>query len=402
MTSASQLHSNHEDNDFEITVGLEFEFLGLTDKFVLDGEAGDDLRGRGFSPEYIRDELRRRAGDKFRKLVVGNLRRAEVPTNDYDLRRIHDYDTSKWTVDVDGTVMPHDELDGPTLKLAGGQVIEINDSLRDNVHFIDVEVKSRILLVNEISFLEIQSAVTAITKNLPVVVNHHCAFHVHVGNRDKGFPFNMIKDFVYLVLMAEAQINEIHPPDRLSGSCAHQLSLAFNTKDRHPLGMAQIVEDFQSLDELVMFLHSHRPWRGEEEGVFDKYFAYNFLGLLQGDPAKKARKVTIEFRQHAGTLDPNVALRWTLFAASAVVASRNMTSFFKANLLAKVNDPGYDIFALLTDLDLGYLAEAFQGKTFSHDRSEAPEDPWSDEDTDSDSGERPIMGANRGIHDLWV
>ena len=185
----------------------------------------------------------------------------------------------KWTVERDGSIKPEDsEDDDPNPRMA----------------YFGVELKSRVLPVNAISFDEIGQVMDIVKLNFQTVKNWTTGLHVHVGNGNRGFSLRCLKNLAELVTLFEHQINSLHPYDRIENFfCAPpSRSVYIHGGPFHALAQIERLEDLES------FIDHMNP--GDL-----RFTAYNFLNLLTPRAIQ-----TVEFRQHQGTMDTTEILAW--------------------------------------------------------------------------------------------
>ncbi|KAI9875772.1 MAG: hypothetical protein M1830_008009 [Pleopsidium flavum] len=123
--------------------------------------------------------------------------------------------------------------------------------------YFGVEVKSRILPVNPASFSEIRQIVDILNKNFKIPKNKSTGLHVHIIDIREG-PFHAVAQIEKIGNLSEF-IDQVNPDD-------------------------------------------------------DRFFAYNFTHLKR----KANSKQTVEFRQHAGTMDADRILAWADFTTGMV------------------------------------------------------------------------------------
>ena len=97
-------------------------------------------------------------------------------------------DYKKWSVHRDGSVVPTEELKAEHHLWANGQQINLPEKRERNIRYVDVEIVSPILTYGTDAFSEIEKVINAIRRRFPVVTPSTSGFHVHVGNKSKGFP----------------------------------------------------------------------------------------------------------------------------------------------------------------------------------------------------------------------
>lgn len=123
-----------------------------------------------------------------------------------------------------------------------------------------------------------------------VLVNDTCGLHVHVGNRQKGFPLRTVKNLCTLTSTFEREFESLRPPSRIgSGYCRSSGQLFEGIS---PWDVERIIKSIWNRDNLIS--------RFQES---DKVYAYNLANLV-------GSKQTSEFRQHEATVDVEAIVKW--------------------------------------------------------------------------------------------
>ena len=299
-----------------MTFGLELEFIvRYKPEHYQDGllTAEGQLWTREQSPT-----LHQKYGILVRVHMIQILINNGFPTN-----RFKETDFSKWTVDTDGSVTP----------------IEVRGS------WYPIELKTPILVPSAAVFGDVERAVQLLRSHFHLCTNKNCGLHVHVGNENRGFDLGTLKNLGSLITVFESQLNSLHSPVRLANHYAELTSTAFpavSLRDR-----LSIVDRLQSIDDLVMQFHLN------DEGVFDKYMAFNFFNLQECLPNPLR---TVEFRQHQGTLDPRLIRSWAMVACHLVRLSKTDGAAIRTIIERHIDDTTYTVLDLFRDLQLPDLA----------------------------------------------
>ena len=340
----------------KLTFGVELEFvLGYLLKSGWDRHLIESER-QGASRNERSIELQ--AHDKReRNRIVLKLRETGLDVND-----VHETDYARWTVASDGSVSAREASLSLVQHWANGTKSVLTEEGRRNLLFCDVEVKSRVLPCNACSFQEVDKVVTAIVKNFPVFVNESCGLHVHVGNQRQGFPLQTVKNLATLVTCFEKQFNQLHPLHRLQAEYSMQQTTAFEPEDRDPWYIAGLIDGFEDLETFLNTFGKDRT----DKALFEHHWCYNFNNL-QLSWTKK----TIEFRQHAGSLDADTILRWVNFACALVALSHYVEKegFWEIMLDWEFLAPpeaGWNVLKLFHMLHLPMLADMFRGHIYEH------------------------------------
>jgi hypothetical protein len=139
-------------------------------------------------------------------------------------------------------------------------------------------------------------------------VNKSCGYHVHVGIasfREPGdtteWPLRFMKRLLEVYAVYEPIIDSVMPPSRRAST---------NTYCRSMTGTSLVrVDAAQDLISLV------RASTAGNFGDMSRYYKLNLIAWM--------RHKTVEFRQHAGTLDPMKVRYWTMTCLRMVAAARN-------------------------------------------------------------------------------
>ena len=261
-----------------------------------------------------------------------------------------------WTVVGDSSVEPDDDLKQTPCWCRGSRVQLPERQLQD-LQYWDVEVVSPILRLNAKSFSDIQNVITTITSRFTVFTPESAGLHVHVGNKTSGFSLQAVKNLAMLVCCFERQFNQLHPGNRLNNYHCRTPSYEFNRHRHHPQETVKRIEDFTTLSQLIL------NFQGGDCG------AYNLYNLDYGE------KRTIEFRQHAGTLEFPKIYRWVVLCCALiklvhVVEPEDLREF----ILTHSRKSNFSILDLLRALRLEDVAEMFENSTYEHKLDDAEGD----------------------------
>ena len=370
----------------QLTFGVELEFLLAyfrEPQFASELEATmQDERDKG-SDE---DEIDRVIGMKVapeknreRCKILDRLQQLGVPVHDWGVDGKKDY--SRWTVSLDDSVLPtNDDMQSMNPQWANGQVTSLSLEGRAAMCYASVEIFSRVLPYNMESLREVGIVVNTVASEFPVLVNDLCALHVHVGNMDSGFPVQTVKNFATLVTCFETLFNQIHPIHRLDHAYCLQETLAFRPRERNMWRIAEIIDQLTTPEKIIKRFGTKRSDRDE----YYHWWCYNYNNLTLS-------KRTIEFRQHAGTLDPAAVFRWINLACSLTATAYNLeTGVFWDLILGFIDhehDTNYSVLTLLQSLQFPLLADAYRGRLYEHPANFKPHDPFYREFEDDETGE---------------
>ncbi|MCJ1282664.1 hypothetical protein MMC26_001989 [Xylographa opegraphella] len=363
----------------QLTFGVELELLLAYFREPQFGFRLANIRQELLAQGTDQDEIDRVIGietapekNRERRKILTRLQQVGVPVHDWGVDGKKDY--SLWTVSLDDSVVPSDEeLYSMNPRWANGQVSTLTAEGRAAMCYASVEVFSRVLPYHMDSLREVGTVVNTIVAKFPVYVNESCALHVHVGNRDFGFPVQTVKNFATLVTCFETQFNQIHPLHRLDYAYCLPETLAFRPRERNLWRMAEIIDQLDTHEKIVRQFGTKRNDRDE---VYH-WWCYNYNNLVLS-------KRTIEFRQHAGTLDLAAVYRWiNLTCTVTAIAHNTETEAFWGLILQFIDherDRNYNIFMLLRSLQLPLLVDAYIGQCHEHPADFKPQDPFDDDD----------------------
>lgn len=197
----------------------------------------------------------------------------------------------------------------------------------DGYYISSIELVSRKFRYHQDSWeAEIRQALVAIyaleqSPDFKLITNEECGFHVHVGNSVSRVPLDTAKELAKFVTAFEPQIEALHATHRVASFdhyCMNKSPLYMNLANAHfLLGVNALTMQgwLQRIDGCTSFaqLASVFSFPGPNQGwVSDgKQSAYSFDQLFVDRMQRRTRIInTIEFRQHAGTLDLSTILNW--------------------------------------------------------------------------------------------
>lgn len=319
----------------QLTIGVEFEFIIRYNP----EKYRPHMSGRGIAPliEFCYCE-QQKLDIMVRCHVIGILGKCGFRVNPYSFLGEFQKGYDKWSVVPDGSIKSTSEMDDP--RWAG-------------MSFTGVEVRTPAYPLCSKAIKEIQQVLHILDRCFDVFVNSSCGLHVHVGMGRAGFPVNTVKNLCSLVTGFERQFNSLHPLDRI-----------YNLYTKPPgrvLPFSSPSEKLKTIDVLGSISDFVQLFNMTEE-LPDSSTAYNLANLQYGD------KHTIEFRQHAGTLDPIAVTKW-IELVTGLVTLCHTTPYpaFNTLLQEHINDPRFTIAKLLHALNLHEVAEFYRLRgTFTH------------------------------------
>ena len=287
------------------------------------------------------------------EIVAKLLSNYQIPVNDVYLGhwgRERQHTDEKWTVKE--------------------ECLEIESYSTPNITKFEIEVTSRILDFEKESFEEVR-LVLAVLENFPgpykFYVNRFTGLHVHVGALQEKFCLPWLKRFCQTVTAFEHEIESLHPDSRIQNLYAEAPSTVPGLLSRvspiTSLAVLELSKDFEGLKSV--FMNDSR------------YKAYNIDFITDPDtyPSDMVKeKQTIEFRQHAGSLDPDTICNWVEFVGALVKytfhADHKENLMFLMNHLKSFPDTAYTIEDLMKKIGVPHLFAWYRNndKIYERDR----------------------------------
>ena len=244
----------------------------------------------------------------------------------------------RWSVERDGSIRPEESDDpDPDPRMA----------------YFGVELKSRVLPLDQTSFEEIRQVVDIVNLNFRVVKNWTTGFHVHVGNGNRGFPLRCLQNLAELVTIFEHQIHSLHPGDRIENFHCQPPSRSVYLHGNPFLAVSQI----EMINDLEAFIDHMNP------GDF-RFMAYNFLNLQTPQAIQ-----TVEFRQHEGTMNTEEILAWVEFTTGVVSYCHRIPPDRLMTLMLTFGvDDSFSVLDLLRIIGKSHLIPYYRRKLVNRDR----------------------------------
>ncbi|MCJ1464432.1 hypothetical protein MMC07_003045 [Pseudocyphellaria aurata] len=321
-------------DSFCLTFGIELEFIACYDPAQYqDGLMAGDCKYWDTNSLYT---LHHKYGILVRLDMIKTLNEKGFYTNT-DLSQT---DFSKWTVATDGTVQP------------------IDDRSRN---WCAIELKTPVLVFSSAAMEQVNKVVNLMVSRFKLYTNESCGLHIHVGNGTTGFTLPTLKSFCGLITAFEEQLNLLHPLSR-QNAFAKPIRRAFRegASTREKLG---VIAKLNHVEGIIRQFHEDN----------DKYMAFNFLNLNEDLPNPLR---TIEFRQHRGTLDPDMIVNWASVVCVLVNQSHSNGEAL-GNLIEKhIDDAEYTVANLLSDLNLPDQADYYFPLVLQHLGQSPDETKW--------------------------
>lgn len=260
-------------------------------------------------------------------------------------------------------------------------------SIKSRPDEIGIEVASPAYFYNADALAEVVEAAAVLDRVYRTRVDKSCGLHVHVGQGLRGFRLAHLKAIFAFVVVFEGALEEVHPVHRKTEpGCGYSWPASMRSR----LAAAVTDNGRQALDpwKCLRKIYAAKTKVGvaalattTEHGKM----AYHFDQAWRSDG-----KLTIEFRQHEGTLDGRRAVMWIRTVVGIVrflerLNARQWLAFLEEHVGKSVKEFG--IVELLLQLDLKAEA-AFYAKQLDQEGLL----PW-DLDLDLDVGEDEVKGV---------
>ena len=335
----------------KLTFGIELEFVlrfNLADYAnkigTIDCDDEDEDEGLG---EYARQDLffaLAREGfpmNWVRDSDDWKKHNADGPPMTYG--QVREFKT--WKVEMDSSIM----ADGP---LSGPQGVRYG--------YVGIELKSPALPYTTKSLEKIRRMCRHLGK-FDILIYGSCGFHVHVGNKRKGFPLETMKNLCILTATFERELESIHPAHRIRNFYARSIGSMFHNGISLP-GIRRMIRNAETVGDLIQLV--------QKEG---KFRAYNLLNL-RPSTAKK----TFEFRQHEATIDADAITRWVELTCGLVQKAHRFAVQDRLNVgemdayIDRMNSiPQLSIIEIAKSLGLEGVASYYEGRGL-HTHPSAP------------------------------
>ena len=248
-------------------------------------------------------------------------------------------DYTVWSMQRDGTA------DNPSYEIEGEYEYrypeKLNGENTDEWQTCGLELVSRVFpapvsrdhMRQHASFAEIERYISPLVSRPqdPWIINAHpedCGFHVHVGIQSdvQGYdtiPLEVLQHLAFILTRYEGIISMLHDPSRLGyldsstqdmvSSNLMGLKGTGHICDKYSMPKLQKIQDEifdreMTISELANLMDSNG---GREANRF-KFVSFHYTS----GSAPAGRPKTIEFRQHAGTLDAKDITHWVCFIIS--------------------------------------------------------------------------------------
>jgi hypothetical protein len=186
-----------------------------------------------------------------------------------------------------------------------------------------IEVQSPPYLFTPNSLNAIKLACSVLTSNFRTNINQSCGLHVHIGNSNKGFAFQTVKNLMAFLWCFEPQLSSLHPASRDNGAYTRGLRKSSYLARTYFWAHKREIPLMRALTDICKMSHINDLYRQLHVTVIDqdsletqRMMAYNLHNLAR--PYESPIKRTVEFRQHEGTLDSARVIAWIATVAGLV------------------------------------------------------------------------------------
>ena len=194
-----------------------------------------------------------------------------------------------------------------------------------DMDYCSVELVSPILPLTIPGLEEVRIAVLTLRKQC-ILLSNSAALHVHIGDDARGFSLPLLQNLVVLTSCFEQQWNQAHPVARLFSSYCRLPRESFRVQQqRNRRSMAGVIYALTSVGDLIDKMHLPRERydvRPRPEFYHERGRVVNYLNL-RGENGGDVKR-TVEFRQHAGTIDEFEILRWIVTVGAVVQLANDL------------------------------------------------------------------------------
>lgn len=330
-----------------LTFGVEFEFSLAT----LSDEANDpvpsDCRPTlehtlPYKKRDLASAKRRCLQRHLRRKIARTLRDVGLPTVVADDPEANDVDQSfpwaqgSWVVKHDASIQPP----------------------YDGHDWWNIEINSPPYIFSTASLEAVQLACQTLTRHFQLNVNQTCGLHVHVGNGHDGFPLATLRHLFAFLWCFEPALDRLHPPYRYNDSYFRSLrASSVLSRGRGRLSGIEI------LSRVLRETHASTFFRLVSDAAPGNTHieAYNVRNLHPRRCPAPVDMLTVEFRQHEGTLDGDRAVEWIKTVVALVAWIEDVDALALTDFVTQVAAredsrsaacPPYDVIDLLNDIGL--------------------------------------------------
>ena len=229
----------------------------------------------------------------------------------------------------------------------------------DDKLLFSAEIVTRILPYGAEGFQELQAGLRSIHANFNAFPNNTTALHIHAGNQSKGFSKRTVKNFIQLVTAFEHIIESLYPDDYLlSLDCRDYAKSPSQSKVLESWNILDRLLQTEECDDIPSLMETINPRRNRE-------WAYNFQNLLQPMHQLKPREptLTIEMRQHPGSLDAQDIITWADFTIGLLNFAHEAPSPQVLMLCVQYStDPDFTVLDLMRVIGKPHIIAYYQDK----------------------------------------
>lgn len=234
-----------------------------------------------------------------------------------------EWELGGWEVKTDESIRVNEDEDTPFFKWDPNSQ-DYMDAFNPYQHHI-IEIVSPVLrkgftgnpLLDDADFEQVGRVANIIQTHFRAFCNRTTGLHVHVGNGlGRAFEISTMQKLMAFLWTFEPGIEKVHPPRRRDTGRKNAFCRPLRSQVHHQYTfrssreMIDAIMSCTNIRQLGMLL---ARWGNTNTG---RYGAYNIENLAH-DFAWEMKK-TMEFRQHAGTINPDKIKLWAKFCVQLV------------------------------------------------------------------------------------
>ncbi|OBZ70547.1 hypothetical protein A0H81_09256 [Grifola frondosa] len=185
---------------------------------------------------------------------------------------------------------------------------------------------------------QVEKIIATLKNRLTVITNETAGYHVHVGlgrGPDARFKLTDLKKIAVVFIIYEKDIDVLHAPHRsirINRSLPENIFLLSNRKYAFPrMSKGRIVKRIYRTKNISELQHlvNRIPEQELKDAAKSRPHRYYKINLLSLDVHR-----TVEFRQHAGTVNPEKICAWADFVLAVVSAAMSYSEDKLRDLVA--------------------------------------------------------------------
>ena len=148
------------------------------------------------------------------------------------------------------------------VRMANGANLTIQT---DDYVWVEIEVNTPALRMKDAkSFRQVRKALETIKSFPGTLVTKNCGLHVHVSDYDREYDLETLRNFLFLIILAQKQMAQFHSKDRMANNTCRFPELLFWDWEKCDLGpgdLVHVISGIESLDEMLDFLDGGGKYR---------------------------------------------------------------------------------------------------------------------------------------------